>query len=396
MSDETRPKHKLRVPRARRGAVKLLVGTRKGAFAVESDTDRKKWELTETWFLGSVVNHVVMDPRDERTVLATVRSGHLGPTLLRSEDGGKKWREVRRPPAFDEAPPELAQRTVNHVFWLTPGPDSEPGTWYAGTSPQGLFRSTDGGKSWRPVNGLHHHPDFDRWTGGEQDGTPDGPKLHSVVVDPRDGAHLYVGMSSGGVFESTDSGASWVPLNRGLEADFMAPREDGQEHEFGHDPHLVTAARTNPDRLWQQNHCGVYRMDREEGRWERVGAALPKDVGDIGFPIVSSPFDPDTAWVFPMDGTDVWPRTSPGGAPAVYRTEDAGSSWARQDAGFPREHAWWTVKRQCMAQDQHDPLGLYLGTSSGEIWASTQAGKRWKNIVRHLPHIYSVEVAGVV
>jgi len=386
------PKHKLRVPRPKRGAVTLLVGTRKGAFALKSDSERQAWALGEPWFLGHVVHHVVLDPRDGVTVLAAARTGHLGPTVFRSEDKGQTWKEARKPPAFDPAPPGLSTRVVNHTFWLTPGHESEPDAWYAGTSPQGLFKSRDGGKTWKPVNGFNQHPDLDRWTGGEQDGTPDGPKLHSILVDPRDAGHLYVGLSSGGVFESVDAGKSWAPLNAGCAADFLP----GAALEYGHDPHRVAFAASNPDRLWQQNHCGVYRMDREEGRWERVGANLPAEVGDIGFPLVVSPFDPDTVWVFPMDGTDVWPRTAPSGRPALWRTTDGGASWERQDRGLPSENAWWTVKRQCLAQDLHDPLGLYLGTTSGEVWGSINNGRSWKCLARHLPHIYSVEVLGVL
>ena len=198
-------------------------------------------------------------------------------------------------------------------------------------------------------------------------------------------------MSSGGVFESTNGGRRWSPLNRGCLAEFL-PQADP---EYGHDPHQVGLSLTNPDRLWQQNHCGIYRMDRDEGHWVRVGTNMPESVGDIGFPIVLHPRNADSVWVFPMDGTQVWPRTSPDGKPAVYRTRDAGTTWERQDRGFPREHAWWTVKRQCMAHDAHDPLGLYLGTSSGEIWGSANEGRSWKCMARHLPHVYSVEVAGI-
>ena len=384
------PKHKLRVPRARRGAVQLLVGTRKGAFRLGSDTARKDWSLRDAWFVGHVVHHLVEDPRQRGTLLAAARTGHLGPTLFRSEDGGKHWKEARRPPRFGAAPDGLLQRTLNHTFWLTPGHADERGTWYAGGSPQGLFRSRDGGDTWRPVKGFNDHPELDRWTGGEKDGTPDGPKLHSILVDPRDAAHLYVGMSSGGVFESLDEGKTWEPLNKGLVIDFVPDDPD-----FGHDPHCVVMSPTNPDRLWQQNHCGVFVMDREDGEWRRVGETIPEEVGDIGFPIVTHPRDPDVAYVFPMDGTSVWARTSPGAAPTIMRTRDGGATWERLDRGLPRENAWWTVKRQCMAQDAHEPLGVYLGTTSGEVWGSVNEGRSWRNLARYLPHVYSLEVAGV-
>jgi hypothetical protein len=163
--------------------------------------------------------------------------------------------------------------------------------------------------------------------------------------------------------------------------------------EFGQDPHCVRQHPLAPDVLWQQNHCGIYRIERPSDTWERVGDQMPRDVGDIGFPIELHPRDPDTAWVFPMDGTDVWPRTSPGGRPAVYRTRDAGRSWQRLAAGLPAEHAWLTVLRQAMAVDAGEPVGVYFGTTTGEVWASTDEGDAWSCIARHLPHVYSVEVA---
>jgi hypothetical protein len=277
---------------------------------------------------------------------------------------------------------------VNHVFWLAPGHASEPTVWYAGTSPQGLFRSSDGGDSWESVAGFNDHPMYKAWTGGEQDGTPDGPKLHSILIDPRDAAHIYLGMSSGGVFESLDRGQSWAPLNQGCEADFL-PLNTGIE--YGHDPHCVRLHPLAPDVLYQQNHCGIYRMQRPEGRWERVGKAMPKQVGDIGFPMVLHPRDPRTVWVFPMDGTSVWPRTSPDAKPAAYVTRNAGKSWKRLDAGLPRKNAWFTVFRQAMSADARDPVGLYFGTTCGEIWGSRDEGAKWNCLARHLPHVYALE-----
>ena len=148
-----------------------------------------------------------------------------------------------------------------------------------------------------------------------------------------------------------------------------------------------------PDRLYQQNHNGIYKMDRPTGRWTRIGTSMPKKVGDIGFPIVLHPRDPETVWVLPMDGTSVWPRTSPDGKPAAFVTRDGGARWKRLDGGLPAKQAWWTVKRQAMAGDAHDPVGLYFGTTSGEVWASRNEGEKWANIARHLPHIYTVTAA---
>jgi hypothetical protein len=139
-----------------------------------------------------------------------------------------------------------------------------------------------------------------------------------------------------------------------------------------------------------QNHCGLYRLDRPDTRWVRVGKAMPAEVGDIGFPVVVHPRDPDTAWVFPMDGSGDWPRTSPGGRPAVFMTRDGGASWQRRDDGMPRDQAWWTVKRQAMCADAHDPVGVYFGTTSGEVWATADEAASFRCLVRHLPHIFSV------
>lgn len=369
----------------------LAVATRKGLWFYRS-TDRRAWTVDGPHHFGAIVYHVVVDPRDGRTLLATTRTGHLGPALMRSFDGGRTWQQTQSTPTFPKGEPRA--RAVDHVFWLTPGHPSEPNVWYAGTSPQGIFRTEDAGDTWSPVRGFNDHPDQKAWVHGDQDQTPDGGKTHSISIDPRDAKRMYVGLSGGGFFTSNDAGATWSPLNSGVAMDFAPPLPDGGEHPFGHDPHCVQIHPLRPDRLWRQDHCGMYRLDRDRSdRWVRVGAAMPSEVGDIGFPIVAHPRDPDAAWVFPMDGTSVWPRTSPGGRPAVFGTRDAGASWQRLDEGFPTEQAWWTVKRQAFAADAGDPVGLYLGTTSGEVWSSVDEGAHFSKIAAHLPHIYSVTVS---
>jgi photosystem II stability/assembly factor-like uncharacterized protein len=369
-------------------AQQLYITTRKGFWIANVNADRRSWSLRGPTFLGQQCHHLVLDPRDRRTLLCASRQWHLGPTVFRSTDGGETWKEAATPPQFPKGEPR--GRAVDHVFWLTPGHASEPNVWYCGTSPKGLFRSEDGGVTWAPVPGFNDHPEQHKWVGSDKDETPDGGKLHSVLVDPRDAKHLYLSMSGGGTFESTDRGASWAPLNLGVDMDFAPPKTDGTEYEYGHDPHCVVQHPANPDRLWMQNHCGIYRIDRPGNRWVRVGRNMPKEVGDVGFPIVTHPRDPNTAWVFPMDGTGDWPRTSPGGKPAVYMTRDAGETWQRQDNGFPREQAWWTVKRQAMCGDAGAPIGLYLGTTQGEVWSSVDEGASFQLLFRNLPHIYSV------
>lgn len=393
--------------------VKLLIGTRKGAFTITSDPVRNRWNLEGPNYLGHIVYHYVSDPRDPKSYVIAAKTGHLGPTVYFSKDGGATWKESSHPPQFEKkseskevlpeadivaeaarkteaeanssADPESKANAVETVFWLTPGHQSEPGVWYAGTAPPGMFITRDGGDTWAPVTGFNEYTQANEGLHGEG-ATPGGQLTHSILIDPRDADHLYTSISVGGTFESTDKGATWTPINKGIQAEFL-PDPDTP---YGHDPHLVVAHPANPDRLYQQNHCGIYRLDRPDVKWVRIGNNMPKEIGDIGFPIVVHPENADRAWVFPMDGTEVWPRTSPDGKPAVYETQDAGESWHRHDMGFPTEHGYFTVKRQAMCADYTVPLGLYFGTTCGEVWASLDEGNSWNCIIRHLPEIYSV------
>ena len=363
----------------------LLVGTRKGAFFFYGDPQRRSWKVKGPHFLGATINHLVLDPRDGKTLLVGAKTGHLGPTVFRSTDWGKKWKEAKHPPAFAKTEGGSA---VKNVFWLTPGPASKPGSWYAGTVPHGIFRSENGGNTWTSLTGFEEAlAEWMKVEGLIWD-TPDGAITHSIRFDPRRPEHLYVGLSTGGFFESPDGGTTWKPLNKGVAADFLPQKN----LEFGHDPHCVVVHPANPDRLYQQNHCGLYRLDRPSDTWIRIGRNMPKGIGDIGFPVVVHPRDPGTAWVFPMDGTEAWPRTSPGGKPALYVTRNAGETWKRQDKGLPRQQGWFTVRRQCICSDSCEPVGLYFGTTGGELWASRDEGSTWSCVASHLPTILSVEV----
>jgi hypothetical protein len=213
--------------------------------------------------------------------------------------------------------------------------------------------------------------------------------MHSIIVDPRNPSHLYFAMSGGGVHETLDKGRTWTPLVKGLE---VVEGFDPNTITF-HDPHCVRMCPSNPDRLYQQNHCGIYRIDRPSTEWVRVGRKMPKTIGDIGFPMVVHPREDDTAWVFPMDGQTVWPRISIDGVPVAFVTRNGGNSWLRLDNGLPKTQAWWTVKRQAMTSDSQNPVGLYFGTTSGELWMSRDEGKKWTPIAHHLPEIYAVEAA---
>jgi photosystem II stability/assembly factor-like uncharacterized protein len=375
--------------RASRQRLVVFVATRKGAWLFHGDASRKKWRVDGPHFLGHTISHLVLDPRDKRTLLAAAKTGHLGPTVFRSTDMGKSWKEAAQPPAFAKAPDGEKGRSVDHTFWLTPAHANEPNVWYAGTSPQGLFRSADGGVTWTPFSEINDDAQYREWMGTVQDGTPDGPKLHSIIVDPRDPKHMYFGMSGGGVHETRDGGATWKVLIDGMEV-VEGFGFDPKLPTF-HDPHCLRMCPSNPDRIYQQNHCGIYRIDRPSDTWLRIGRSMPRKVGDVGFPLVVHPRDDNTAWVLPMDGTQVWPRTSPGGKPAVYVTRNGGKTWQRQDAGMPGAQGWWTVKRQAMTHDACASVGLYFGTTSGELWMSRDEGRNWRCLARHLPEIYAVE-----
>ncbi len=373
----------------------LLIGTMKGAFILDAVSGRRSWKLRGPFHLGQIVNDVRLDPRDGKTLLATATGGHLGPTVYASRNRGKHWTEAKRPPRFQkgkETKPGRQRSTrglaVTACFWLEPGHADEPGVWYLGSTPAGLFRSRDGGVTWRGIAGVNESRLWGVWNDLGRNATPGGSILHSIQIDPRKKRHMYASISTGGTCESLDQGRTWKPLNKGVELDFM-PGEPG---DFGHDPHCMIFHPADPDRLYQQNHCGIYALDRSAGdRWARVGRKMPKSIGDIGFPVVGHPADPDTVYVFPMDGTQVWPRTSPGGKPAIYRTRNGGRSWKRCDKGLPREQAWYTVKRQCMCADTDARrTGVYLGTTSGDVWASIDGADSWNRVAQGLPHIYSV------
>ena len=379
----------------------VLVGTRKGLFILQGDAKREKWRVEgdTPHFFGQIVNHAVMNPATG-TIMVAARAGHLGPSVFRSTDAGKNWHEATQPPAFPKRDGADYGWSVAHVFWIAPGHVSEPSVWYAGTSPHGLFRSKDDGVTWHSVDGFNLHPDRLKWLGGSQEAPPDGATLHSINVDPFDANHLYVGMSSGGVFESVDYGATWLPLNQGTAADFL-PDPNAL---YGHDPHCVRVHPLVRDVVYQQNHCGIYKLTpavtakaaakTDTRRWTRIGNNMPKDIGDIGFPIVLHPRLANTLWVFPMDGSGVWPRVSVGGKPAVYCSRDGGNSWQKQANGLPKAHGWFTVRRQAMSVDGGDKVGVYFGTTSGEMWASFDEGAQWYCLMLHLPQILSVEAYG--
>ena len=381
-------KHAIVFTREEISEIILLVATDKGAFLYYSDADRRHWDVNGPHFLGSTIHHLALDSRDNKTLLVSVQSRISGSTIYRSTDFGKTWDSAHKPPAF---PQDKLKRKVDHIYHLTPGHDSEPNVWYAGTSPQGLFRSEDCGDTWESVNGFNKNPKWENWTAKTIDGYPKVPKLHSILINPMDKQHIYLGMSYGGIFETTDGGNIWQPLNDGVNADYL----EKSMPTFGHDPHSVVFHPFKPERLYQQNHCGIYRLDRPDKKWVRIGDNMPADIGDIGFPIAIHPADPNIIWVFPIDGNEAWSRVSPEGQPALYCSQDGGETWFRQDIGLPMRNAWFTVLRQAMVTDSVNNTGIYFGTTSGSLWMSDNEGNSWRQIAVHLPRILAVET-GVI
>ena len=308
-------------------ALALLVATRKGLWILRPDAARQRVDLDGPHFLGHVLHHAVLDPRDRRTLLVAARTGHLGPTVFRSTDFGKSWTEATAPPAFPKAREgETGARRRSRVL-AGARPRERAGLLVRGHLARGPLPHRGRRRELVVRHRLQRPPAQRRVDDRPGDlGTPDGPILHSIQIDPRDPRHLYLAMSGigGGVFESRDGGGDWKPLNKGCVDQLRAGSRSRVRSR--------SALRAPPPA--RSRTCSTSRTtaastacDRPERRWVRIGDNMPKDVGDIGFPIELHPRDPKTAWVFPMDGTDVWPRTSPGGKPAAYVTRDAGESW---------------------------------------------------------------------
>jgi photosystem II stability/assembly factor-like uncharacterized protein len=356
----------------------ILVGTRKGLFTLQGNDDRRSWEVEGPFLSGWEVFHAV---KDDGSFFVAANHGVYGATVQRSDDGGKTWERSE-----GLGLPEDHELTLEKTWHVEPGAE---GTLWLGGAPGVLFRSEDRGESWEPVLSLIDHPTRERWNPGAG-----GMCTHSIQIDPADAQTMYVGISAAGVFRSDDGGKSWAPKNKGTAADFM---EDDKFPEVGQCVHKVLLHPEQEGRLWQQNHCGVYRTDDKAENWERLeDNGLPSS---FGFPIAIHHQKPDMAFVIPEDkvrgaegevgGGD---RLTTDGRLGVYRTEDGGRSWELSMNGLP-ERAWVEVLREAMASDRLDPVGIYFGTKSGSIFVSPNEGDEWIEAARYLPAVLSVEVA---
>jgi len=340
----------------------LLVGTRKGLFLIRGN------EIEGPLLKGWDVFHATRDPRSG-ALFAAANTFWFGPSVQRSDDGGETWERAEQ-----LAVPE-SLGTLKNMWHVEPGHPSQPDVLWAGGDPGVLFRSEDGGRTWEPNRALVEHPTRDRWQPGAG-----GMCLHSIQLDPDDPERLYIGISAAGTFRTDDGGESWTPVNKNVLAGF---NEEDKYPEVGNCVHKLLIHPAKPERLWQQNHCGVYRSDDRGDNWERLDEnGLPSE---FGFPIMLDPSDPDVAYVIPEDGAEF--RATAGGRLGVYKTTDAGASWQLHADGLPNP-AWTGVLREASSWDAD---GIYFGTQSGSVYSLTNGN--WSEVAQQLPPVLSVEVA---
>ena len=365
--------------------VRVLVGTRKGAFLLTSDGARRQWSIDGPHFAGWEVFHVKGSPADpDRIYAAPNGGGWFGQVIQRSDDGGTTWNPVGNEFRYEgEAgthqwydgkphPWEFAR-----VWHLEPARE-DPDTVYAGVEDAALFRSTDGGQTWRELSGLRRHGTGASWQPGAG-----GLCLHTILLDPRHAGRLYVAISAAGAFRSDDSGETWRPINRGLRSGGI-PDEDA---EVGHCVHRIAMHPARPDVLFMQKHWDVMRSDDAGESWREVSGNLPSD---FGFPIEVHPAEPETIYVVPIKSdSEHYP---PDARLRVYRSRSGGNEWEALTDGLPQRDCYVNVLRDAMAVDTLDACGIYFGTTGGQVYASRDAGDTWAPIVRDLPAVLSVEV----
>ena len=363
--------------------VRVLVGTRKGAFILTSDERRQEWDVTGPHFPGWEIYHLKGSPADPNRIWASQSSSWFGQTVQRSDDGGKTWTAVGNDFSYADGP-------VTHqwydgtqhpwafarVWHFEPSP-TDPDTVYAGVEDAALFRSTDAGATWHELPGLRA-VQGERWQPGAG-----GMCLHSIVLDPANPDRIFVAISAAGVFRSDDGGETWVAATRGLTSDFLP--DPGAS--IGHCVHNITMHPSRPETLFMQKHWDVMRTDNAGELWHEVSGNLPSD---FGFPIAVHAHEPETIYVVPITSDEH--HFPPEGKLRVYRSRTGGNEWEALTDGLPQEDCYVNVLRDAMAVDRLPGCGVYLGTTGGQVYASADGGDHWQAIVRDLPSVVSVEV----
>jgi photosystem II stability/assembly factor-like uncharacterized protein len=351
----------------------LLIGTRKGCFLLESDADRRDWNLRGPFCEGWPVYHAIHDPGSGAIYAAAASEWH-GSAIWRTTDLGENWALSSEGLAYDAE----SGRKLSKVSTLA----ARNGRLLVGVEAPGIFESRDGGETWSLLSTLAGQPGSEVWDDPANQ-PPGHLGISALMFDHEDPKRFWAIVQGIGLFETTDDGASWAPRNKGLRADWPRPHED-----VGFCVHKLVRSPVDGDRMFQQNHVGMHRTDDGAHTWTEITEGLPSE---FGFAAATHPHDRDTFYVVPLDPGHG--RTMPEGQAAVWRTRDAGENWQRLDRGLPDRDAYVGVLREAMAIDTHDDPGLYFGTSTGQVFASTDEGESWNEIASYLPGISSVEVA---
>jgi photosystem II stability/assembly factor-like uncharacterized protein len=365
-------------------SVRVLVGTRKGAFVMTADGARKNWKISGPFFGGWELYHLKGSPVDPDRIYASQGSGWFGQMMQRSDDGGKTWEAVDNKFAYDGTPGthQWYDGTPHpwefkRVWHLEPSL-TDPDVVYAGVEDAGLFRTTDGGKSWQEMPGLRAHGTGSSWAPGAG-----GLCLHTIILDPQNPQRMFIAISAAGAFRTDDGGATWKAINRGLRSNHIPD----PTAEVGHCVHHVSQHRSRPSVLYMQKHWDVMKSEDAGDSWTEVSGNLPTD---FGFPIDVHAHEPDTIYVVPI--TSDSEHYPPDGKLRVYRSRTGGNEWEALTSGLPQENCYVNVLRDAMAVDTLDACGIYFGTTGGQVYASADQGDTWAPIVRDLPRVLSVEV----
>jgi serine/threonine protein kinase len=356
------------------GDVLLLVGTTKGAFLLRSNPARSRWDVAGPYFHGQAIYALTYDDREGRHRLWAATHTFWGTLLRSSDDFGKTW--INPQEANIKFPPDCGAALKN-IWQICLGRESEPHTLYCGVEPAALFSSHDDGETWSLVRGLFDHPHRPRWLPGNG-----GLCLHTIVLDPTNPKRMYVAISSGGVYRTDDAGKTWHARNRGVRVVHLPEKYP----EFGQCVHKIVMHPAKPERLYLQNHWGLYRSDDSAANWQDIANGVPSD---FGFAMIVHPHDPDTVFIVPIESDEF--RCTPEGRLRVYRTRNAGASWEALTRGLPQKGAYETILRDAMTADSLHPAGIYFGTRNGELYSSTNDGKTWKKLLDGLPPVVCVK-----